>query len=75
MALILENSRLFEEARLSAVRERRAREITARMRESFDVETILRTAVQAIGESLGIAEVEVRMQGEAEGVHTWAQAP
>lgn len=66
MALVIENSRLFEEARLRAARERRAREITARMRETLDLDTILRTAVQEIGESLGIAEVEVWMQGETE---------
>jgi hypothetical protein len=75
MTLIFGGSRLFEEARLRAVRERRAREITARIRESLDVDTILRTAVQEIGESLGIAEVEIRMGGEAEEAPQWTQTP
>jgi GAF domain-containing protein/uncharacterized membrane protein len=61
MGLIIENSRLFSEAQSRAARERRAREITARMRQSLDVETVLQVAVREISQSLGLAALDVRL--------------
>ncbi|MBC8497199.1 MAG: GAF domain-containing protein [Chloroflexi bacterium] len=61
MALALENARLLEETQRRAEQERLIAEITAHMRESLDMETVLKTAVHEIGETLSIAEVEVRM--------------
>jgi GAF domain-containing protein len=68
MGLILENSRLFEEAQLRAARERRAREVTARMRESLDVEAVLRTAVREMGEALNLHDVTIRLSDEGSSV-------
>ena len=53
MGLALENARLLEETRRRAERERLVADITARVRASADVETILRTAVREIGAALG----------------------
>jgi PAS domain S-box-containing protein len=61
VALALENARLLEEAQRRASRERLASAVTARMRETLDMDTVLQTAIREMGEALGIAEVEVRM--------------
>lgn len=61
MGLIIENSRLFAEAQSRAARERRAREITARMRESLDVEAVLRTAALEMGQALELCDVTIQL--------------
>ncbi len=57
----LESARLYQDTQRRAAREQLIGELTARMRESLDMEVVLQTAIREIGESLGIAEVEVRM--------------
>lgn len=69
VALALENVRLLEEARRRAARERLISEITARTRESLDMETILSRAVQEIGEALGLAALDARLSTQEEVVH------
>jgi GAF domain-containing protein len=63
MSVILENSRLFADARLRAARERRIREISARMRENLDVERVLQTAVREIGQVLQLNDVTIQLGG------------
>jgi GAF domain-containing protein len=58
-ALSLENSRLLEEAQRRAARERVISETTARMRESMNVESVLRNAAQELHKALGNVETEV----------------
>ncbi|HIQ01516.1 MAG TPA: GAF domain-containing protein, partial [Anaerolineales bacterium] len=53
MGLALENARLLEETRRRAERDRLIADITAKVRASADVETILRTAVRELGAALG----------------------
>lgn len=48
----LENRRLFERTQAHAQREQLLREITARVRNSVDADTIMRTAVQEVGRAL-----------------------
>jgi len=60
-AVALESMRLLEETRRRAERERLTRELTARMHETLDVDTILQTAVFEMRQALGIAEVEARL--------------
>jgi PAS domain S-box-containing protein len=62
LALALENARLLEETQRRAARERLVGEITAHMRETLDVDSVLETAVREIGRALNIAEIEVRME-------------
>jgi len=52
MALALENARLLEKTQQRAKRDRLIAEITAQVRSSRDPETILRTAVRALGAAL-----------------------
>jgi PAS domain S-box-containing protein len=57
----LDDARLYQDSLLRAERERVIGEVTARMRATLDVDSVLQTAVREIGESLGIQEVEVRL--------------
>jgi GAF domain-containing protein len=66
MGLVIENSRLFAEARSRAAWEKRAREIVARLRQSLDADEILATAVREMGEALGLRDVTIRLTGAEE---------
>lgn len=59
--LALENARLLDEAQRRAERERLTAEIGGRIRETLDVESMLRTAAQTLQQSLGLPEVVVRL--------------
>lgn len=61
LSLSLESVRLYQDTQRRAERERVTGQITARIRESLDVETVLKTAVREIGEALGLAALDVRM--------------
>jgi len=64
-AVALESARLYQDSQRRAAQERLMGEITARMRETLDMDTVLRTAIREIGEALDLAEVEVRLGGPA----------
>jgi GAF domain-containing protein len=64
LALALENSRLLEETQRRAAREQLIGGITSRVRETLDMDTMLKTAIREIGDALGLAQVEVRMRSE-----------
>ncbi len=51
----------FEQATLRADRERKVGEITSRIRESLDIQTILKTAALEVRTVLGVPEVTVRL--------------
>jgi GAF domain-containing protein len=57
----VEVSRVFEETRQRADRERLVSDITARMRETLDVDTVLKTAAQEIFEALDLKEVTISL--------------
>jgi GAF domain-containing protein/HAMP domain-containing protein len=66
-ALAIENLRLVEETQRRAARERLTGEITARMRETLDIETVLESAAREIGQALGLAALDVRLGAGPEG--------
>lgn len=68
VAVALESARLFGETQRLAAQERMVSEITARMRETLDVDSILQTAASDLRSALGLAEVEVQV-GTASGPH------
>ncbi|MFZ6027474.1 MAG: substrate-binding domain-containing protein [Chloroflexota bacterium] len=76
-ALAAENLRLLDETQRRAERERLTANITSHLRESLNVETILKTTVQDIQQALGLSEVVVRLQppvdSQAEGAEKAAQ--
>jgi GAF domain-containing protein/HAMP domain-containing protein len=63
LGVALDSARLYQDTQQRAARERLAGEITARMRETLDVETVLKTAVREMGAALGIPRIELRMGG------------
>lgn len=63
----LESARLYQEAQQTAGRERLIGEVTARVRETLDAETVLQTAAREIYARLKLTEAEVWLGGDAEG--------
>jgi GAF domain-containing protein len=61
IAQAVENARLVEQTQRTAQRERTINEINARVRQSVDLDAILRTAVNELGQSLKAARVMVRV--------------
>ncbi len=61
LGVALESARLYQDTQRRAVRERLVGEVTARVRESLDMDTVLKTAVQEIVQSLDLPEVTIRM--------------
>ncbi len=61
LAQALESARLYQDSRRQAVREQLTSEITTRIRETLDVETMLRTTLREVGDVLGLVEAEVRL--------------
>jgi GAF domain-containing protein len=60
----LETARLLQESQQRAARERLTVEITARLRETLDVETVLKTAVDEIYKALGLDELSIHLSPE-----------
>jgi len=57
----LDGARLYEETQRRAGQERLAAEITGRIRESLDIETVLKTAAQEVRLALNAPEVIVQL--------------
>ena len=57
----LESARLYQDTQRRAARERVVGEVTARMRESLDMEKVLRTAVREMRAALGLEGVIVQL--------------
>ncbi|MBN1659550.1 MAG: GAF domain-containing protein [Anaerolineae bacterium] len=64
LADALESARLYQDTQRRAARERLLGDVGSRVRESLDMDTVLRTALLEISRSLDLAEVEVRMSTE-----------
>jgi GAF domain-containing protein len=61
LGLAIESARLYQDTQRRATQEKLIGEVTGRMRETLDLETVLQTAVHEMRQALGIAEVEVRL--------------
>jgi GAF domain-containing protein len=61
VALAIDNARLIEQTQRTASRERAINEINARVRQTIDLDAILRTAVNELGQSLKAARVTARI--------------
>lgn len=67
-AVALERAQLLEETQQRAERERAIGEIAARMRETLDMETVLKTAVNEITAVFGLTALDIRL-GLGNGDH------
>jgi hypothetical protein len=61
LGLAADNLRLLDESQGRAARERLTREITARLRETLDVNGVMDSAVSEIGRALGLTALELRL--------------
>ncbi len=61
IAQTIETLRLMDESRRHLARERLVGEVAARMRESLDVEGVLKTGAVEIREAMGLPAVTVRL--------------
>jgi len=61
MGVALERARLYQDSQRLAMRERLVTESTGRMRQTLDVEAVLKTAADEIYRALDLEEVVVRL--------------
>jgi GAF domain-containing protein len=61
LELALESARLYQDTQRNAAEEHLLGQVTARMRETLSIDTVLQTAIREMGTALGIPRVEVRM--------------
>ncbi len=61
LEIALESARLYQETRQRAAREQLVSEVTGRMRESLEMETVLRTAVDEMRQALELDRLVVRL--------------
>lgn len=65
LGVALDSARIYQDMQRRAFEDRLVGEITAHIRETLDVDTVLQTAIREIGQALGMARVEVRLSGES----------
>lgn len=61
LALALENARLLEETQRRAARDRIVTQVSSRIRETLDLEAVLRTAASEMRQALGLDNLVVRL--------------
>ena len=61
LALALDNARLLETTQQKAMQEQMIRELTAQIRQTLDIETILKTATTEISNKLGLAALDIQL--------------
>jgi GAF domain-containing protein len=61
LSLALDSSRLYQDAQRRAEHERLTSQVTARMRETLDMETVLKTAAEEMRQALDLDRVLVRL--------------
>lgn len=61
LSVALESARLFEESQRRAAREQMIGEVTARMRETLDVEAVIKTAADEIYKAMELDQVVIRL--------------
>jgi GAF domain-containing protein/HAMP domain-containing protein len=64
IGITLESARLFEETQIKAETERLLGEITGHIRETLDVDYVLKTAAQDLVKTLDLSEVEIRLEAQ-----------
>lgn len=75
LGVALDSARLYQESLRRATREQLTREITDEMRRSITMETILRTAVEKLGQAIGVPQAYVRLKLNEEPASAYPAAP
>jgi GAF domain-containing protein len=61
LGVALDSARLYQDTQRRAYREQLAGEVTARIRQTLDIQTVLRTAVEEVQRSLNLPEVVISL--------------
>jgi GAF domain-containing protein/HAMP domain-containing protein len=61
LGLALESARLYQDTQRRAAQERMIGEVTARMRETLDIEAVLKTATNELYQALDLDQIEIRL--------------
>ncbi|MFP4393708.1 MAG: GAF domain-containing protein [Anaerolineales bacterium] len=64
LEVALESARLYQDSQWRAAREQLVGEITAHIRESLEIDTVLKTAVQEMRRALAVPELTIRLANE-----------
>lgn len=76
LGLALEGARLYQDTQRLAARERLIGEVTGRIRQTLDVDTVMRSAAREMRQVLDLAEVELRIRGGPEpGAESTVELP
>ncbi|MFH2103881.1 MAG: GAF domain-containing protein [Chloroflexota bacterium] len=75
MATTLDAARLFEETSRRAARERLIGEVASRLRQTLDIDTMLKTAAEELQRALVLKEAEVRLGVPAEAAEKTIHKP
>ena len=68
LGVALDSARLYQDTQRRAAREQLTAAVTARMRETLDIDTVLQTAVREISAALGLVALDVHLGTEAETI-------
>lgn len=68
LSVALDSARLHQDTQHREIRERIVGEVTTRIRETLDMDTILQTAAREIGESLGLHDVTIQLGVDGDGL-------
>ncbi len=66
VGMTLENARLYEDTQRRAENERIVADVSSRIRESLDVDTVMQTAVIELQRALGLKDITIRLGDEHE---------
>jgi GAF domain-containing protein len=66
MALAMENARLLEETQRRVEQEQMVAEVSAKMRQTLDLDTVLRSAATEMRAALGLNDVTIRLEAPSE---------
>jgi GAF domain-containing protein len=59
--MTLENARLYEDTQRRAENERIVSDVSSRIRQSLDVDTVMQTAVVELQRALGLKDITIRL--------------
>ncbi len=64
LEVALESARLYEDTQRRARYEQTVGEISTRIRQTLDIESVIKTAVEEIGEKFALSRAEIRLKGD-----------
>lgn len=65
LGLVLESTRLLQEARRLALREQIIGQVAGQVRATLDIDEVMKNAIQGIGDAMEMSEVEIRLKADA----------